>query len=91
MLVFGENWFDAWHATVDGSPAKILRAYATFRAVAVPTGKHTVRFWYDSSRYDLGRDVTWASVLYLFLAVGTTALLSRRRKKNIESTEVSDE
>ncbi len=48
LLVIADNWFPAWHATVDGEAAPVLRAYHTLRAVPVGAGTHTVDMWYRS-------------------------------------------
>jgi len=49
LLVVADNWFPAWHATVDGEDAPVLRAYHSLRAVPVPAGEHTVEMRYSSS------------------------------------------
>jgi len=48
LVVVADNWFPAWHATVDGQPAPLLRAYHAVRAVPVPPGRHSVRMVYRS-------------------------------------------
>ena len=44
MLVLNDVWHPWWRATLDGTPVEILKANVLFRGVAVPPGKHTVRF-----------------------------------------------
>lgn len=43
-LVLNDVWHPWWFARVDGEEAPILRANVLFRAVAVPEGRHEVRF-----------------------------------------------
>jgi hypothetical protein len=44
FVVLNDAWDDWWYVEVDGQPARIERANVAFRAVAVPPGKHVVRF-----------------------------------------------
>lgn len=46
-LVLNDVWQSWWVAEVDGRPAPILRANVMFRAVAVPAGRHEVRFRFE--------------------------------------------
>ena len=91
LMILTENWFDAWHATLDDNPAEILRAYGAFRAVAVPAGDHTINFTYRSSRYALGRSVTWATSAFMLLVIGGTLVMNRRRRTSITSPEDNEE
>ncbi len=66
LLVVADNWYPAWHATVDGGPAPVLRAYHTLRAVPVPAGDHEVTLAYHSA---VVRSGLWLSVGALLLLV----------------------
>ena len=79
LLVVADNWFPAWHATVNGAEAPVLRAYHTLRAVPVPAGTSTVEMTYRSAL--LVRSF-WLSLVTLGALVGVGvwgAVRDRRR------------
>jgi hypothetical protein len=82
LLVLTDNYYDAWHVYVDGTPAKLLRAYGSFRAVAVPAGTQQVLFKYNSQRYRIGKLVTLTTSLYLAVVFGVYFIRSKLRKKS---------
>jgi hypothetical protein len=54
LLVLNDAFAPGWSATVDGSPASILRANWVVRAVEVQKGAHLVRFHYRTPGLRLG-------------------------------------
>jgi hypothetical protein len=50
ILVLNDVWHPWWRATIDGVETEILPANVIFRAVAVPPGKHIVRFMFEPLR-----------------------------------------
>jgi hypothetical protein len=79
LLVLAENWFPSWHATVDGTPTPILRAYHTLQAIPVPAGTHTIRMSYRSP---IVTRSLWLSATIWLLLVGLLAWgWSRERRR----------
>jgi len=50
LLVLNDVWHPWWRATIDGTDTEVLRANVIFRAIALPPGKHTVRFTFEPLR-----------------------------------------
>lgn len=90
LLILTDNYYDSWKIFIDGSPAKLMRAYGSFRAVAVPAGAKEVFFKYESERYARGRLITSITSLYLLIVFGFFFVRNRFRKEDaIEPTEES--
>ena len=79
LLVMMDNYYDSWHVSIDGQPAELLRAFSTFRAVAVPAGAKEVKFVYESDRYETGKLITTFASVYLIGAFGIYYLSYRRK------------
>ena len=78
ILLLSEIWYPAWQVTIDGAPAKLLRADYSLRGVAGPAGKHTVTMEYQSGAYRTGM---WITLGTLVVAVAGAGLLWVRRRK----------
>jgi hypothetical protein len=68
-----------WRATVDGEPAPVLRADGRHRAVAIPSGRHTVTFRYEPPWL-------WPGLAVTLLAVASALWILMRKRKSREST-----
>lgn len=77
-LVLNDTFYPGWRATVDGTPAEILRANALVRAVAVPAGTHRVEFVYAPRSLEIGAAISLGTLLVLALLF----VLDFRRKPN---------
>jgi hypothetical protein len=87
LLVLTDNYYDAWHAYIDGKPAEILRADGSFRAVAIPAGTKQVLFKYRSSRYETG---AWVTVLTLIYVLGILGFYFVRSRRHPEEEEIEE-
>lgn len=67
-LVLTDAYYPGWQATVAGRPAPILRADVMFRAVYLPSGRHTVTFRFKPLSVTVG---LWLSGLAAALWLGS--------------------
>ncbi|MBM4424284.1 MAG: YfhO family protein [Chloroflexi bacterium] len=75
FLVFSEVWYPGWVATINGSPAPIVRANSAFMAVAVPAGESIVAFEFTAPALAVGGIIT----LITLLACAAAWLTFRRK------------
>jgi uncharacterized membrane protein YfhO len=67
LLFLSDNYFPDWGVKIDGNDSKILIADYSFRAVAIPKGKHVVEFYYSPKIFELGLGIGAAGLLLLIL------------------------
>jgi uncharacterized membrane protein YfhO len=80
LLIITDNYFPAWHASVDDVATPVLRANYTFRAVPVSAGTHTVRFEYRSGVLQASAAVSVIVLLGLG-AAAVAGLLARPKER----------
>jgi uncharacterized membrane protein YfhO len=85
LLVLTDTFFPGWHATVDGTPARIHRADLAFRGVEVPAGHHSVSFTYRPRPFLIGAAISMTTLVTLV----TAALLVPIRKR-LRATSAGD-
>jgi len=78
LLVMSDAHYPGWVATVDGMPVTIRRADFALRAVAIPSGKHIVRFEYRPLSICMGAVLSGSTIVGLVAAVITWV---RQRRK----------
>jgi hypothetical protein len=69
LLFLSDTYERGWKVLVDGEPTELLRADYDFRAVSVPSGRHTVEFYYapDAMR----RAIYLAAIVGILLLIGS--------------------
>ncbi|HEY67749.1 MAG TPA: YfhO family protein, partial [Thermoflexia bacterium] len=75
LLVFSEIYYPGWRATIDGDPARLVRADYVLRALCVPPGEHRIVLVYDPPLLKIGLAVTSLALL----SVVGVALWNHRR------------
>lgn len=83
LLVLSEIYYPAgWQATMDGSPAEILKTNYVLRSVAVPEGRHEVVMTFQPSSFTAGHLVSRiASTLVLAGLIAAGAMRIRNNLK----------
>ena len=78
FMVVAGNYHPYWHATVNGAPAKVYKAFGTLRAVEIPKGKSEVRMEYRSKPLHACIKVS-ALAAVLLIALGAFAAIRRKK------------
>ena len=81
ILVFADAFDEGWRASVDREPATLMCANYLFRAVAVPAGRHVVRFTYLPRSFVLGCLVSGGGVLIVCVGLVVSAAMGWRARR----------
>lgn len=89
LVVFSEIFYPGWEATIDGQPAKMLRADYILRALEVPAGDHVIELRFKPKAYTIGNTVTTvASWLVVLVLLGSVYAATRKNLRR-ETTETA--
>lgn len=61
LVVIAQTYYHDWRVTVDGRPARLLRANVAFQAVQVPAGRHALHGFYRDRAFDSGAVISLAA------------------------------
>lgn len=86
LLVLTDRFYPGWRASLDGAPVSMRQVNFFARGVAVPTGRHIVRFEYRPASVWSGITIALITLLgYIIAAVAARAPVGR-----LKSSHVSD-
>ncbi len=69
FIILSDNYYPGWKVRLDGKQEPILKANYSFRAVAVPSGQHLIKFWYDPLSFKLGLLISFLSISIFSLII----------------------
>jgi len=73
-LLLADQFYPGWEARVDGKEVPLLRANYLIRAVHLPAGNHTIRFFYRPWSFTIGWILTIVGLLVLLVWTAAGAL-----------------
>ncbi len=82
FAVFSEIYYDAgWVAYIDGKESPIVKVNYVLRGLAVPAGKHDIRFEFKPRSHAIGKTLTTVcSVLILLLILAVAGMTWRKNR-----------
>ncbi len=78
VLVLADQYYPGWHVRVNGEKAKLLRVNAILKGVALPAGRHEVRFAFRPLSFRVGIVLSLAGLAILAGAV-VSGMIWRRQ------------
>jgi len=67
FLVLSDLFYPGWKAQVDGTSQPILKANYLVRALELEPGKHTIRFWFAPTSFQIGKLISLVALLILMI------------------------
>lgn len=85
LLILTDNYYENWHAYVDGVEHRIYRAYGSFRAVEIPAKSTRVVFRYHSGLFQTGKSLSFAGLFVVACYFAYTGMERRRKLRSAAS------
>ena len=82
VVVFSENYYPGWTATVEGEPVEVGRVNYILRAIKVKPGKHKVELAFFPSTVKTTENIAYSAYAILVVVILVIAFMGWRRKKS---------
>jgi len=79
FLYYADAYHERWYCEVDGKPVPVLRANFAYKAVVIPVGKHSVKFYYDPQYAEFALKLFY--IILVIVPIWTCSLVWFSRKK----------
>ena len=86
LLVISDRWHKYWHVTVNGKKRPIIQLSPRQRAVLLPEGKSKIHFYYTSSAFNIGKNISVVSLIIFLLLI---IILFFRKKEASTASSLS--
>lgn len=80
FLILADLYYPGWIARVDGKEQEIFAAYASQRAMIVPSGNHVVEFEYKPESFRKGLRISAIAHFFTVVAMLAAIFYAKRRK-----------
>jgi uncharacterized membrane protein YfhO len=82
FAVFSEVYYKSgWKAYIDGKEAPIVKVNYVLRGLAVPAGKHDIKFEFKPQGYYTGKSITSIFSIILLVVFATGIFMEWRGRK----------
>ncbi len=81
IIVFSENYYPGWTATIDGQPAELGRANYILRALNVAAGKHKVELMFYPKSLQTTETIAYIALALLLLAIAVACFVEWKKKR----------
>lgn len=80
LLFLSDTYYPSWNATIDGKITKVFLTDYAFRSIVVPQGEHTIEFYYDSEKFNMG--LIFSGIVAILLTLFFIILKPLANEKN---------
>jgi hypothetical protein len=63
LVTVAQTFYHGWRATIDGQPARVVRANYAFQALEIPAGRHAIRMVYAEKTLPAGILISLAALI----------------------------
>ncbi len=81
LVVFSENYYPGWTATIDGKDAELGRVDYVLRGLNVPAGKHQVELMFYPKSIDYTETIAYTGFVLLLVMVLLVVFLDWKKKR----------